>query len=200
MQMEEKLEKMSERLGALEHQYDSDKKVVKVGAAVFAFLLIAFFGISLRQIKSKVDAAMEGEAVKTSEKKAEESAKKAEESAKKAEESEAEAKMKLRELEKKLKENQSASENGYAWIGNIKLVWGKRKSTGKFQKRELEKFGFDPNPNTNGSSKYSFKECFIVIPSVPGVVEVSEINETGFSYRRGNEFGPREFTFVAIGN
>ncbi len=54
MQMEEKLEKISERLGSLEHQYDSDKKVVKVGAAVFIVLLVAFFGISLKEIGKKI--------------------------------------------------------------------------------------------------------------------------------------------------
>jgi hypothetical protein len=114
MQMEEKLEKMSERLGALEHEYNSDKKVVKVGAAVFAVLLVAFFGISLRQIKSKVDAAMETQAVKKSEQNAKKSEVNAETSAQNTKKYEAEAKTKLNELEEKLKENQLVSQNGYA--------------------------------------------------------------------------------------
>lgn len=98
-----------------------------------------------------------------------------------------------------LKKFQRAEQNGYAVIGDIKFVWGRRKSTGAFKQRVRETFRFDPDPKTSQPGEYSFKECFIVIPSVPGVVEVSEINETGFSYKRGNEFGPREFTFVAIG-
>lgn len=67
MQMEEKLEKMSEHLEALEREYHSDKKVVKVGAAIFVVLLVAFFGISLSQINSHVDRAMKSTAILESE-------------------------------------------------------------------------------------------------------------------------------------
>ena len=65
MQMEEKLEKMSERLEALEHKYNSGKKVVKVSAGVFVVLLVTFFGISLSQINKQVTEAVGDAAVKT---------------------------------------------------------------------------------------------------------------------------------------
>ena len=63
--MEEKLEKISERLEALEREYHSDKRVVRAAAAVFMVLLLAFFGISLSQIRSHVKKAMEGTAIQT---------------------------------------------------------------------------------------------------------------------------------------
>lgn len=63
MQMEDKIEEISKRLDALENEYHSDKKVVRAVAAVFVVLLVAFFGISLSQIKSHVNKAMDQTAI-----------------------------------------------------------------------------------------------------------------------------------------
>lgn len=197
MQIEEKLEKTLERLGALEHQYDSDKKVVKVGATVFAILLIAFFGISLREIKSKVDEAMEGTIIQTSTDRAQKAAINAEAAAKNAEESQDKAKMKLIELNKMLEknpsaskfvENKSASKNGYAWIGDIMLVWGTAKSPK----------GHDTAYQFNFKNKFPNK-CFTVIPSMAG--EITDLTYEGFKFDRLNSYdGDHYFTYIALGN
>ena len=69
---------LSRKLTDLEHEYRSDKKLIKGAAIVFIVLLAAFFGFSLSQIGNHVDKALSSTAVKEAEKKAAEFAEKAE--------------------------------------------------------------------------------------------------------------------------
>jgi hypothetical protein len=81
-----------------------------------------------------------------------------------------------------------AGKEGYAWVGGIKFVWGKRKSTSSAK----EKFSFKP--------EFSFKkDCFAVITSLSGRMEITK---TGFTLDRHNDYKREKLpiSFVAIGN
>lgn len=99
----------------------------------------------------------------------------------------------LSDLKTKLAEHQIAEPNGYAWIGDIKLVWGMRRST----RSGKQEFKFDPE--NDYSSEYNFKECFTVITSLGGRVEK---NPKSFSLDRHNDYTDEKLfiSFVAIGN
>ncbi len=78
--------------------------------------------------------------------------------------------------------------DGYAWVGSIKFVWGKRTSTHSGK----EKFYFAPG--------FSFKkDCFAVITSLSGRMKITK---TGFTLDRHNDYKKEklDITFVAIGH
>jgi hypothetical protein len=91
-------------------------------------------------------------------------------------------------LSKLKKFEQYPSKDGYAWIGNIKLVWG----------TETSKAGKD------NDQRFSFKEpfennCFTVIQSLAG--EIRRRDKTSFVFNRVDGYdGNHSFTYVAIGN
>jgi hypothetical protein len=75
---------------------------------------------------------------------------------------------------------------GYAWVGNIKIVWGtaKSKTTSK-----AEQFNFVEK----------FNKCFGVVPGLAGYVK--SCNETGFEFKKLNDIKwNQDFTYVAVGN
>lgn len=82
--------------------------------------------------------------------------------------------------------DQHASQNGYAWVGDIKLVWGTGKSTSNYP----EKFTFEEPFDNN---------CFAVVPGIPGYVNKKDVK--GFEFDRLQEFsGTKDFEYLAIGN
>ncbi|MFX0202814.1 MAG: hypothetical protein ACFFCW_42460 [Candidatus Hodarchaeota archaeon] len=95
----------------------------------------------------------------------------------------------------KLKSHQLAEPNGYAWIGDLKFVWGTRSSTHS----KAQKFDFDPKKGVNNKSKYNFKECFTVITSLGG--RIKKYPES-FTLDRHDDYRNEEISlyYVAIGH
>jgi len=86
------------------------------------------------------------------------------------------------------KYEQDPSPEGYAWVGDIKFVWGTEKST-THKERQTFKFGEKKFPN----------ECFAVIPGLAGYVV--SWNKEGFVFKKLSQISwPQDFAYVAIGH
>lgn len=92
--------------------------------------------------------------------------------------------------------------NGYAQSGDIKFVWGKRKSTQPARDRtQDEQFYFFSDSEESELNEYDFKyECFEVITDLAG--KAHDKSRTGFRFRRHGDLNKNidwNFTFLAIG-
>lgn len=83
---------------------------------------------------------------------------------------------------------QKEVQDGYAWVGNIALIWGTRTSTK--DTTEVFPIGWDCFKN----------DCFTVLTSLAGEVVISEDNKN-FRFDRVDGYsGSHKFTYLAIGH
>ena len=91
-------EALYRKISDLEHEYRSDKKLVKGAVIIFVILFSAFFGITFSQIGKHVDKALSNTAVREAETKATGYLEKAESALKRIEVSEAKQKQILGQI------------------------------------------------------------------------------------------------------